>query len=227
MTRTSPLRSDLCQEHVNADRFRHQDQDSLTLLNLEQEALNHEKMKLIQKVSQVLFLLASVVVADATSGRAITIKAWPLTSAQPQSLAQVSYDLNNKRSRISEYTPPTGPFTDEDLVRVGFHSSVDSKWQGVVTSAASFDPKYQQKLLLHLDEEGNVWHVAVSTIPKPKPKKGKMVQGKRQPPEEAPQIVVEVLSPVPAPTPILNKPVVLSPEGKLEEKPVEKTFLQK
>lgn len=184
-------------------------------------------MKLLTVASQVLFLLASAVVADATSARAITIEAWPLTSAQPQPLAQVSYDLNNKRSRITEYTPPTIPCTNEDLVRVGFHTSVDSKWQGVVTSAASFDPKYQQKLLLHLDDDGNVWHVAISTITKPKPKKGKMVKGKRQPPEEVPQIVVETVSPVPAPSPILNKPVVLSAEGKLEEKEPEKTFLQK
>ena len=37
----------------------------------------------------------------------------------------------------------------------------------------------------------------------------------------------EILRKSEAPRPVLNKPVVLSPEGKVKEEEVEKTFLQK
>jgi hypothetical protein len=72
-----------------------------------------------------------------------------------------------------------------------------------------------------------VWHVAISTIPMPKPTKGKIVNGKRQPPAPVPQIIVDVLLPTPAPQPILNKPVILSPEGTVEAEKVEKSMIQK
>lgn len=184
------------------------------------------------KFAQVLGLpfLAFVYAVQAVapgSSREFTVEAWPINSAQSQPLAQISFEPLSKLSKINAYTPPQGPLAVEDLVRVGFHDPADSKWRGVVTSAASFDAKYQQKLHLHLDEDGKIWHVAISTIPKPAPTKGQMVKGKRQPAQEAPQLVIEILPTVPAPSPILNKPVVLNAEGKVEGKEPEKTLLQK
>jgi len=188
----------------------------------------HNTMKLLHLISCPLLIVAAAAQAVTDAGRrSVTVQSWPLSAAQPQPLAQVSYDPATKSSSISSYTPPEVAYSVDDLVRVGVYDDSDSKWRGVVTSAATFDPKYQQKLLLHLDEAGNVWHVAISTIPMPKPVKGKIVNGKRQPPAPVPQIIVDVLLPTPAPQPILNKPIVLSPEGIVEAEKVEKTMLQK
>ena len=188
----------------------------------------HNTMKLLHLISCPLLIVAAAAQAVTDAGRrSVTVQSWPLSAAQPQPLAQVSYDPATKSSSISSYTPPEVAYSVDDLVRVGVYDDSDSKWRGVVTSAATFDPKYQQKLLLHLDEAGNVWHVAISTIPMPKPVKGKIVNGKRQPPAPVPQIIVDVLLPTPAPQPILNKPIVLSPEGTVEAEKVEKTMLQK
>jgi len=185
-------------------------------------------MKLLQLISCPLFIAAAAAQTVVDAGRrSVIVQSWPLSAAKPQPLAQVSYDPTTKSSSISSYTPPEVAYTVDDLVRVGLYDDSDSKWRGVVTSAATFDPKYQQKLLLHLDEAGNVWHVAISTILMPKPVKGKIVNGKRQPPAPVPQIIVDVLLPTPAPQPILNKPIVLSPEGTVEAEKVEKTMLQK
>jgi hypothetical protein len=185
-------------------------------------------MKLSQLIQFPILLAASIVNAlEDAQTRSATIQAWPLSAAQAQPLAQVSYDPISKQASVNNFNPPKGASSSGDLIRVGIYDNSDSKWRGVVTSATSFDPKYQQKLLLHLDEEGNVWHVAISATVKPAAAKGKMVNGKRQPSEVVPQVVVELLSPIPAPSPVLNKPVVLSPEGKVEGQVVEKTFLQK
>jgi len=185
-------------------------------------------MKLLQLISCTLIIAAAAAQAVVGAGpRSVIVQSWPLSATQPQPLASVSYDSITKSSSISSYTPPEVAYTVDDLVRVGLYDDSDSKWRGVVTSALTFDPKYQQKLLLHLDEAGNVWHVSISAIPMPKPAKGKIVNGKRQPPAPVPQIIVDVLLPIPAPQPILNKPIVLSPEGTVEAEKVEKTMLQK
>jgi hypothetical protein len=185
-------------------------------------------MKLTQFLQLPLILITSVVYAfEDASTRSVTIQAWPLSAAQARPLAQVSYDPVTKQSTVNNFNPPNGAISSDDLIRIGIYDNSDSKWRGVVTSATSFDPKYQQKLLLHLDEDGNVWHLAFSTMIKPAAAKGKMVNGKRQAPETVPQIVVELLSPMLAPSPVLNKPVILTAEGKVEGQEVQKTFLQK
>jgi len=185
-------------------------------------------MKLSQLLGlPVLFAACAVQALDNAGSRDFTVEAWPLSSAKSQPLAQISFDSTSKYTKVNTFTPPKQPLTAEELVRVGFHDSADSKWRGVVTSAASFDPQYQQKLHLHLDEDGKVWHIAISTIPKPAPTKGQMVNGKRQPAQEAPQLVVEILPNMPAPSPILNRPIVLNAQGKVEGKEPEKSLLQK
>lgn len=185
-------------------------------------------MKLTQVLGLPLLLAACAVQAlDNVGARSFKVEAWPLTSAQSQPLAQISFEPSSRYSKVDSFTPLQASLPEDDLVRVGFHDPTDSKWRGVVTSAASFDPKYQQKLHLYLDEDNEVWHVAISTIPKPKPTKGKMVNGKREPAQEAPQLVVEILPTVPAPSPILNKPVVLNAEGKVDGAVPEKSLLQK
>lgn len=161
-----------------------------------------------------------------SSERSVAIQVWPLESTQPQQLAQVTYNPSTLTSTVSALSPPQGPYQSENLVRVGLYDSKTSDWRGIVTSAASFDTKYQQKISLHLDDDGSVWHVGFSAYPKPK----SIVQNANMKIDtitDASQVVVEIIKPSAGPTPVLNKPVVLTAEGKVQEKEPEKGMLQK
>ncbi|KAF1999996.1 hypothetical protein P154DRAFT_392724, partial [Amniculicola lignicola CBS 123094] len=90
-------------------------------------------------------------------------------------------------------------------------------WRGVVTSAASFDTKFSQKFTLHVDEKGEVYHVGFGTSLRNPSAKGTGHE----------EVVVEIVKREVGSKPVLNRPVVLNAEGKLEDKEPEKSFLQK
>lgn len=152
-----------------------------------------------------------------------------MASSSPQELATISYNEDSSSTAtISNYKAPKVAVTSADtpdLVRVGLYDPSTKEWRGVVTSATSFDPKYQQQLSLHIDPEGAPWHVAFSAYPKPKPVPKARRAGEQV--EVVPQVITEIVTPKPGPTPHLNKPILLSKDGKVEEKEPEKTFLQK
>ncbi len=166
---------------------------------------------------------ASIAVEDVVN-RATTIWSWDLTSPSPQHLAHVSYNAVTLSATVNKYTPPNPPHNPKDPVRVGIYDVEISAWRGVVTSAASFEPQYQQKISLYIDGSANVYHVGFSAYQKAPSKAGGEALDQNR---EDGQLLVEIVPPNPGPTPYLNKPVVLSPDGKLEGKETEKTFLQK
>jgi len=178
-------------------------------------------------IETIWLLLAAVSVKSSRAqptDRDVTVYSWPLNSANSQQLAKISYNPVTLTTTINEYSPPGKSQEAEELVRVGLRDGT-SDWHGVVTSAESFDGKYQQKLSLHIDEEGEVWHVGISTQLKPVPSKAKgQVQ---QTSQDIPQIVVEIVMPTPGASPLLNKPVVLNADGKIPQKDQEKTLFQK
>ncbi|KAF2205008.1 hypothetical protein GQ43DRAFT_344654, partial [Delitschia confertaspora ATCC 74209] len=85
----------------------------------------------------------------------------------------------------------------------------------ILTSASTFTPSYKKKFLLHVDEKGEVYHIGLST------------SARAQRSETEDEVEVEVVRRGAGPRPVLNKPVVLNREGRVEGKEVEKTFLQK
>ena len=126
-------------------------------------------------------------------------------------LAQIEYDADQSVGTLASYTPPTGSYSAEHLLRIGITDPKTGSWRGIVTSAASFADQYHKKFVVHVDEQGEPYHVGFGTSAK----------GTEE------EVEVEIVKRSPGPKPVLNKPIVLNAEGKLESKEPEKTFLQK
>ncbi len=131
--------------------------------------------------------------------------------SSPIPLAQVEYSVDQTTGTLTSYTPPTGSYTPDHLLRVGFTDPKSGSWHGIVTSADSFSEKYSQKFTIHIDEKGNPFHIGFGTT----------TLGAKK------EVEVEVVRRGVGPKPVLNKPIVLNAEGKLEDKEPEKSFLQK
>jgi hypothetical protein len=129
----------------------------------------------------------------------------------PIPLAQIEYDVDQSVGTLASYTPPTGSYSRDHLLRIGLTDPQDGSWRGIITSAASFSDEYHKKFVIHVDDKGEPFHVGFSTSAK----------GSGDGPE------VEVVKRNVGPKPVLNKPIVLNAEGKLDGKEPEKTFLQK
>ncbi|KAF2771527.1 hypothetical protein EJ03DRAFT_30806 [Teratosphaeria nubilosa] len=135
--------------------------------------------------SLVSFIGTSVFAAEPE--RSVDIFAWPLSSPKSSTLAKITF--NSTSATVKSVSNPSIP-SHEDVVRVGFYHPSGS-WSGIATSASNFHDGKDKTLQLHVNSDGELYHVK------------------------------------PGPTPRLNKPVVLSPDGKAPEKEPEKTFLQK
>jgi hypothetical protein len=186
-------------------------------------------------LSTLLFLPLALTVYSST----ITIYVYPIHSTHPDRsslsalptptpLAQIAFDASTSLASLKSYTPPTGAYTPSHFLRIGLYDPATSEWKGVVTSAASFTNEYRKKLILHVDESGDVYHVGLATSGWGKTNingdsngEGKGAEGKVE------EIDIEVVRRTQAPQPTLNKPIVLNAEGRLEGKEPEKTFLQK
>ncbi|USP73741.1 uncharacterized protein yc1106_01015 [Curvularia clavata] len=131
--------------------------------------------------------------------------------ASPVPLAQIEYDADQSVGTLVSYTPPTGSYAADHLLRVGITDAKSDTWRGVVTSAASFSEQYHKKFVIHIDDKGEPFHVGFTTRTK----------GSEN------EIEVEILRKNAGPQPVLNKPIVLNADGKLGSEEPEKTFLQK
>ena len=165
-------------------------------------------------VVTVVVAFLTYLAAAAQQERTVDIFAWPLSASKSQTLAQLSYTSSN--ATVKSYTAPKAP-NDEDIIRIGFYHPSGS-WSGVATSASNLQPQKEKRLQLHLNTNGELYHVGfkVSDIPSSS-ESGKGTDG----------MSVEVVKMQQGPTPHLNKPVVLSADGSVPNKEPEKTFIQK
>ncbi|CBX99855.1 hypothetical protein LEMA_P074440.1 [Plenodomus lingam JN3] len=158
-----------------------------------------------------LLLLPFAVASSVT----LYVSSVPTTSdpsiSSPIPLAQIEYDVEQSAGTLASYTPPTGSYASDHLLRVGLSDSKSAAWRGIVTSAASFSEQYRKKFIIHVDEMGEPIHVGFGTSAK----------GSGQ------EIEIEIVKRSAGPKPVLNKPIVLNADGKLDSKEPEKTFLQK
>jgi hypothetical protein len=129
----------------------------------------------------------------------------------PIPLAQIEYDVDQSVGTLSSYTPPTGSYASNHLLRVGLSDPKSGSWRGIVASAASFADQYHKKFVIHVDEKGEPYHVGFGTSAK----------------GSGEEVEVEIVRRNPGPKPVLNKPIVLNAEGKIDSKEPEKSFLQK
>ncbi|KAF2418487.1 hypothetical protein EJ08DRAFT_654257 [Tothia fuscella] len=168
----------------------------------------------IRHGGSLLLLLCATLVA-AASPSSLTVYAWPLDAASPAPLANVLLSQSTAliTGTVESFTPPST--SKDELVRIGLFDSSTKSWNGVATSSKSLASDVKKRIVLHTDQEGNVHHVGFSAS----------IKGAG----ETEDVVVDVVPMIAGPEPLLNKPVVLNAEGKLEEsaKTDEKSFLQK
>ncbi|KAH7088524.1 hypothetical protein FB567DRAFT_560109 [Paraphoma chrysanthemicola] len=129
----------------------------------------------------------------------------------PIPLAQIEYDADQAVGTLASYTPPTGSYSSNHLLRIGLPDPKTGSWRGIVTSAASFEEQYHKKFVIHVDEKGEPYHVGFGTSAK----------------GSGDAVEVEIAKRSPGPKPVLNKPIVLNADGKIDSKEPEKSFLQK
>lgn len=180
-------------------------------------------MRLLTLASAVLAALP-LVSADAHTAQ-IYIKSIGDASA-PVPLAEVTYDIAapDTAAMVTSYEAPELPET-ASLARIGLYDARAKKWTGStsVASVENFSKGYSPHFLLHVDAtktKGDEEHLEVL---------GASLRGVRidagQTRDFGPQARLVLTGH--GKQPELNKPVVLSPEGKKLEKEPEKTFLQK
>jgi len=166
-----------------------------------------------------VFLLLCATVVLAVSDNSVTVWSWPMNGS-PQPLAGISIDSTTSAATVEKYTPPDTLDNSESSVRIGLYDPATSAWRGIVTSSTSFSPANQPKLVLHMDNTKEIYHVGFEASPR-------AAQGANTQSGSDPTLAIEIIRTKPGPKPHLNKPIVLSPDGKLPEKEQEKTLLQK
>jgi hypothetical protein len=169
-------------------------------------------------IPQTTMLLTKLLLLPAVIASSVTlyISSVPVSDnaaviPSPIPLAQIEYDVDQAVGTLSSYTPPTGSYTADHLLRVGLSDPKSGAWRGIVTSAASFADQYHKKFIVHVDEKGEPYHVGFGTSAK----------------RSGDEVEVEIVKRSSGPQPVLNKPIVLNAEGKIDSKEPEKSFLQK
>ena len=170
------------------------------------------------------YFLGLVIASDSVLSRSITIYVWPLSAPSPSPYLNIAYDPTSlsvavKKSYQATLPSQQDPSRSESLVRVGIWDAQVKTLRGVVTSAATLDPRQGRTIFIHLDEEGSAWHVDVRPFrPQDEARRGK---------ERYNMVKVELVRPTADPSPILNEPVVRDEQGKIPEPEPEKSFFQK
>lgn len=171
-------------------------------------------------LASVLLGAASVVYAEA---RMANIYIQPLgSSSAPVLLAGLTYDSSApdtaSSASVTSYEAPELP-DSVGLVRVGIYDANQKQWAGStsVASAENFGKGYSPHFVLSVDGTSGEGIVLGASV------RGVRIDG-GQTREFGPQASLLLTSR--GKQPDLNKPIVLSPEGKKVEKE-EKTFLQK
>ena len=200
-------------------------------------------------------IFASLSLAAAPLPSSVTVWTWPLASTSPAPLATINYDPSSLNTTTVGYTPPTDLSDPQTFVRVGLYDPElgVSSWTGSATTSASFDPKAQHQISLSLDKTGAVQSVSFHAFkedidPREERRRAKREARQKKREEEAlakgkvpmsragrskkkderarEQPMIEIVKVQEGKRPVLNKPVVLNEQGKVEGPP-EKTFLQK
>jgi hypothetical protein len=192
--------------------------------------------------------------SSSSSSSTVTLYAWPLEASKPQPLASIKYWPDHLNATLTSWTPPKPPSVSSSsavdastgLIQIGLTGGADGggadDWTGVATSVHSLAPEHLKAITLHLDDTNNVFSVGFSASSPPdsssfsssdydrkhdNSKASKQNQKQKGRSAEA-NVVIEVVRPAAGPEPVLNRPVVLTPDGKVPGKEEgEKTFLQK
>ena len=141
----------------------------------------------------------------------------PPVEAKPTLLAEVRYQTTTpSESEVVTYEAPDLP-SDAKLLRIGVYDPSTSSWASStsVASVEGFGKGYAPRFVVSVDAKGDVLGATVRGV--------KIDAGHTR--DFGPQVVV--VQTAQGKQPDLNRPVVLSPEGRTGQPEQEKGFLQK
>jgi hypothetical protein len=158
--------------------------------------------------------IGAIASSESTDSAVISIQ--PVGSPSITTLAEIGYNPSTLSAEILSFdAPELSP--DSKLLRIGVYDAATSSWKSSTstTSVESFAKGYSPTLVLSLDAQGGIIGVTC--------KSAKIDAGQTR--DFGPKVTVSKMGK--GKLPELNRPIVLSPEGKLEEPVPEKTMLQK
>ncbi|KAL1955378.1 hypothetical protein VTO42DRAFT_8598 [Malbranchea cinnamomea] len=178
-----------------------------------------------------LSVLSAVRAAASSAPLSADIFYWPLSAPQPARLAQVTYDPATLQSTVVSYSPPAEPLPASDaadLVRIGLYTA-EQQWVGSLTSLAQLVSLRgtSPTLTLHLGPDNQPYHVALTPSPVTTITTTTSGAGEQQQQQQLPQVALVRADRALGPSPHLNKPVILGPDGKRPEEVQEKTLFQR
>ncbi|KAL4956187.1 hypothetical protein BDW69DRAFT_93268 [Aspergillus filifer] len=180
-------------------------------------------MRSLQSFKSLAILIAFLSLASSTLSAyssQLEILYWPIANSAPSVLARVSYDPASLKSDLIDYTPPTGAL--EDLARIGFYIATPEnpkQWVGILASSSALrgDDTQKPTLRLHLNPSNEIYHVSL----------GSAAAATSSSPSSPDSLSVEFVTDEPGPSPYLNRPIVVGPDGKNPQEEPEKTLFQK
>ncbi|KAL4965389.1 uncharacterized protein BDV14DRAFT_173163 [Aspergillus stella-maris] len=145
---------------------------------------------------------------------------WPIADSAPSVLAHVSYDPASLKSDLIDYTPPIGAL--EDFARIGFYMATPEypkQWVGTLASSSALrgDDSQKPTLRLHINPSNEIYHVSL----------GSATSSTSPSPSSSDSLNIELVTDELGPSPYLNRPIVVGPDGKNPEEEPEKTLFQR
>ncbi|WYZ37518.1 hypothetical protein EsH8_II_001024 [Colletotrichum jinshuiense] len=162
-------------------------------------------------------LFAATLAAAETRLAKVYIEPVSLSAQKPLLLAEVEYDIKRpSESSVTSFELPELADETAKLVRVGIYDPATARWTSSVSVASTenFAKGYSPNIILSVDASGEVVGAGLKGV--------RIDAGATR--DFGPQAVLKVATQ--GKTPDLNKPIVLSPEGRkvVQE---EKSLLQK
>lgn len=170
--------------------------------------------------------LAAGTSPDLIDSATVYIQAVGFSLSAPSPLASIEFNPSTLSAEIITYEAPDfigdssedlPIFSDDSLLRIGIYDEATSRWKSStsMTSIASFSKGYAPTIIISLDSQGGILGVSCKSA----------VIDAGQTRDFGPKVLIRSMDT--GKRPELNRPVVLSAEGKLEEPAAEKTMLQK
>ncbi|KAL4746185.1 hypothetical protein BDW72DRAFT_185399 [Aspergillus terricola var. indicus] len=163
-----------------------------------------------------LILLSSPVLSSYSPQ--LEIFYWPVANPEPSALAHVSYDPASLKSELIDYSPPINLF--HELARVGFYITTPTnpkQWVGTLIPPSALtgaDSSQKPTLRLHVSPTNEIYHVSIGSTAVSSSSSSKSIE-------------IELIADDLGPSPLLNRPIVVGPDGKNSEEQPEKTLFQK
>ncbi|KAL4923259.1 uncharacterized protein BDV17DRAFT_247261 [Aspergillus undulatus] len=166
----------------------------------------------------VFTLLALVSSALSSYSPQLEILYWPVANSEPSVLAHVIYDPASLKADLIDYSPPTDP--SQGLTRIGIYIATPTnpkQWVGMLASSSALrgDDSQRPTLRLHISPANEVYHVSLGSATTSTSL------------SSSDSLNIELVTDELGPTPHLNRPVVVGPDGKNPEEEPEKTLFQK